>query len=187
MITQQNSKRDEIVKRAFAVFYKEGFHATGVDKVLSDSGISKRTLYKYFPSKEALIAATVHYYQQTTFSAVEETLKKRATTAKEKILALFDLRREALAAGDYSGCFAVNAKLEYEGRHPDIEMACAGFHEKLESFLTALCKEAGCNDPAATAQTIMILYMGTIVYGQSQHNPQIALRAKDVVKGLLNA
>ena len=58
-IIEDSAKKQDIIRLAYDVFYKHGFHATGVDKLLNDSGISKRTMYKYFRSKEELIAATI--------------------------------------------------------------------------------------------------------------------------------
>jgi AcrR family transcriptional regulator len=54
---QAEDKRLEIVKWVFDRFYEGGFYVTGIDTAMAGSGISKRTLYKYFPSKEQLIAA----------------------------------------------------------------------------------------------------------------------------------
>lgn len=179
------SKRDEIILQAFQVFYKHGFHASGVDSLLADSGISKRTLYKYFSSKEELIEATIEHYRNHTLTAMVEELTRRSSNPKEKLLAIFDIRREALEAGDYSGCFAINAKLEYEGRSPDIEAACAGFLNRLEQFIGTLCIEAKCKNPETMARQIMLILEGTIIYGQSQHDPEIAIAAKEIVKMLL--
>jgi AcrR family transcriptional regulator len=178
-------KRDEIVARAYEVFYKHGFHATGVDKLLADSGISKRTVYRYFRSKEELIAAAIAHYQHLTFVTVQEQINRRAKNAKEKILTLFDLRKDLLEKGDYSGCFAINAKLEYEGKHAEIEKACATFLSELEQFITSLCAEAGCTNPAATATQITLLFEGAIVYGQAKRNPEIAQISKEMARALL--
>ena len=57
-------KRLEIVKFAFDRFYDGGFHATGMEAAMAGSGISKRTLYKYFPSKEDLIEAVLRLYSE---------------------------------------------------------------------------------------------------------------------------
>ena len=182
----KKSKRDEIVRQAFQVFYSKGFHATGVDTVLADTGISKRTLYKYFRSKEELIEAAVVYYHRMTLEVVVAELERRAPDAKKKLLTIFDLRREVLENGDFSGCFAINAKLEYKGKHPEIESACSAYLGQLENYIAALCEEAGCKRAPFVARQIMILLEGTIVYGQTKHDPSIATAAKEIAITLIN-
>ncbi len=179
------TKRDEIVRQAYGVFYEHGCHTTGVDRLLADSGISKRTLYKYFRSKEELVSAAVVHYKETTLAAMITEISRRTNDPKEKLLAIFDLRREILESGDYSGCFAINAKLEYEGKNPEIETACRQFEAEFESFITDLCVKARLRHPEHVARQIMVLVEGTIVYGQSQHSPAIASAARDVVQMIL--
>lgn len=181
------TKRDEIIQTAYAVFYKHGFHATGVDRLLDVSRISKRTLYKYFRSKEELIEATVDYYGEVTLAGIARELARRGGDARAKILALFDMRREALETGDFSGCFAISAGLEYAGKHKELEASCTGFLKTLEEFITGLCKEAEYKNPQTVARKIMVLLQGTIIYGQCQHDPAIATAARDVAEMILKS
>lgn len=184
-IIEDSAKKQDIIRLAYDVFYKHGFHATGVDKLLNDSGISKRTMYKYFRSKEELIAATIAHYQKVTFEYVLQEIEKRAKTPKDIILLIFDIKREALERGNFNGCFAINAKLEYEGKHVLIEDACTQFNTTLESFLHMQCTDAKCKKPLLVAQQIMILLDGAIVYGQSTGNSQIPSIAKEIARTLL--
>jgi AcrR family transcriptional regulator len=178
-------KRDEIVRLAYEVFDAHGFRETGIDRLLADSGISKRTVYKYFRSKEELIAAAVAHYQHLTFAKTQAELERRAPDAKGRLLALFDLKSEELESEEYSGCFAINAQLVYEGRNKEIREACATFLRDMQSFVLGLCRAAGCARPEATATQIMVLYEGTILHGQSQRRPEVARLAREIVRGLL--
>src|SRR6201981_916000 len=84
-------KKLEIVKYAFDRFYEGGFHATGMEAALAGSGISKRTIYKYFPSKEDLIEAVLRLYGQVI---VHELFGPVASIddPREQIVAFFDVR-----------------------------------------------------------------------------------------------
>jgi AcrR family transcriptional regulator len=181
----KNLKRDAIVRQAYTTFYKHGFHATGVEQLLADTGISKRTLYKYFRSKEDLIAATIKHYQITLFEFIETELAKRAKTPKAKILALFDIKREDLENNNFSGCFSINAKQEYEGKHTQIEAACKHFTLSLENFIVGLCDEVGCKNPKLTGQQILLLFDGAIVYGQSKRDAKLFNIAQNLARTLL--
>lgn len=182
----KENKRDEIVQQAFRIFYARGFHATGVDSLLADSGISKRTVYKYFRSKEELIGAAIAYYTEKTFRTMTEELDKRAADPRGKILAIFDIRRDILAAGDFLGCFATNAKLEYDGENKEIEDACEVFSAGLENAMVQLCVAAGAKHPRPLARQLMILVQGAIVYGQLQRDPAVADAARETAKMLLD-
>ena len=57
----RSSKRDQMVEAAYNLFRENGFYATGVDLIMRTANVSKRTLYKYFPSKNDLIVAVLDY------------------------------------------------------------------------------------------------------------------------------
>lgn len=182
----QETKRDEIVRSAFNTFYQKGFLATPVDAVLADTGISKRTLYKYFRTKEELVEAAVTYYRHAALASIADEIERRADDPRGRILAMFDIKSEAIAAGDFFGCFAINARLEYDGKEPGIEAACDGFFEDLEAVITDLCAEDGAADPAALARQIVVLLEGAIVYGRFRRDPTVALAAREAARALLD-
>ena len=180
-------KRLEIVQTAFDSFYQNGFHTTGVDAVMADSGISKRTIYKYFRSKEELVAATIAYYESVIFGRLPYELSKRHKDPKKQILSLFDLKAEEFVQDDFNGCLAINAKVEFEGIDSDIEAACSGFYTKLESYVADLCAAAKLKSPKNLAHQIILLFAGAVVMGQMHHDADAPNVAKDMVKTLLKA
>lgn len=185
-ILKRSEKVDLIINSAYKVFYENGFHAAGVDSLLSDTGVSKRTLYKYFRTKEDLIAATVKHFQQLTFETLGAELARRTDDPKQKILEIFKIKKEAFEQGNFTGCFATNAKLEFEGKNPLIEHCCTCFVRSVEDFIADLCVDAGVTDPKKSASKIMMLLQGAIVYGQSTRNPEAADNAYELVKEILD-
>ncbi|MBY0402666.1 MAG: TetR/AcrR family transcriptional regulator [Cyanobacteria bacterium] len=145
------SKKEAIIKEAFTVFNQYGFQSTAVDKILENSSISKRTLYKYFRSKEELIVATIHYYSDTLMNTLAQELSVRGNTPYEKLMALFDLKQEALEAKDFTGCFAIHSKTEYNGRdeerYADIESACDLFLKHWKGLSSVCAKKRGVSNP----------------------------------------
>ena len=103
-----------------------------------------------------------------------------------KLLALFDLKREALERGGSAGCFAINASIEYDGKHQNIVAACRTFLNSLEDLVFSLCKEAKCTDPKTAARKIVLLFEGAIIYGQSKQDPAIIDLAKGLARAVLN-
>lgn len=180
------SKREDIIRIAYDAFDAHGFVETGIDKVFADSGISKRTVYKYFASKEELIAAAITHYQMLAFEKISKELGARAMSAKEKLLLLFELKKEELSEKDYGGCFAINAGLAYQGKSALIHEASCTFLREVEKMIAGLCRDAGCPQPGVTAMQIMILFQGTILHGQSHRDPAAAAAAKKAVQALLH-
>lgn len=184
---KQTPKRAEIIETAYQSFYQNGFHTTGVDAVMADSGISKRTIYKYFRSKEELIAAVIAHYDAQIFDHLPEELSRRNKDPKKQILSLFDLKTEEFEKGDYNGCIAINAKVEFDGLDDTIETACSGFYVKLEAYVAELCADAQLKSPKALARQIVILFAGSVVMGKMHHDAGVPNIAKDMVKMLLKA
>src|ERR1700735_4619937 len=96
--------KDRILETADRLFYLRGIRAIGVDTIAAEVGISKRTLYNHFPSKDALISA----YLERRFVPPKESDKSPV----DQILGTFDSLERRFAAKDFRGCPFVNAVAE---------------------------------------------------------------------------
>ncbi len=101
------TKKQEIIAQAYDAFYDGGFHATGIDTLMANSGISKRTLYKYFSSKEDLIEAVLDQYGADTDTFLFQPALSRSADPREQIAAIFDIRRE-MTERTCRGCLAMS-------------------------------------------------------------------------------
>jgi AcrR family transcriptional regulator len=95
---------ERILETVDKLFYLQGIRAIGVDTIAAEIGISKRTLYNHFPSKDALIAA----YLERRFVLPRPSDKPAA----EQILATFDSLERRFSAKDFRDCPFVNAVAE---------------------------------------------------------------------------
>lgn len=176
-------KRDEMIKYAYNLFYKNGFHATGVDTVIEGTGISKRTLYKHFISKEGLIIATIDYYHQTMYKTISDYLEKSTVTKPiEKALRIFDFLAELVDAGNLHGCFAMNAKTEYANKAKEIEMACDTYVEALQQLIGHYLKEGNVVNSNSLAMQIVMLFEGAIIRSKGMRSSLPIKLAKAVAK-----
>jgi AcrR family transcriptional regulator len=176
-------KRDEMIKYAFDLFYKNGFHATGVDTIIAGTGISKRTLYKHFTSKEGLIIAAIDYYHQTMYKTISGYLEK--TTLKnpvEKVLRIFDFLAERVDAGNLDGCFAMNAKTEYVHKAREIEDAYATYVVALQQMIERYLQEGNVGNSQLLATQIIILFEGAIIRSKDTGNSEPVKQAKAVAE-----
>ena len=180
-----STKRQEIIDRAYALFYDGGFHATGIDKVMADSGISKRTLYKYFPSKEHLIEAVLEHYGEVVEARMLVPALARSDDPKARILALFDVRKELMDASDCLGCMAMKAAQEYRGKHAGIEAIGQRASFFIEKTIADLCREARLSDPDTRGRQVSMLLQGAVLTSQVRGDTAVFADARAAAERLL--
>lgn len=186
-LNSKSLKRNEMIKYAYELFYKNGFHATGVDAIIEGTGISKRTLYKHFASKEGLILASIDYYHQTMYKTVFDYLQKSSSTNPiEKALKIFDFLSIQVDAGKRYGCFAMNAKNEYTNKAREIEAACDAYATALLDLIEFYLKEGNIEHSKSLATQIMILFEGAIIRSKGMGNSQPIKLAKAAAELICN-
>ncbi|UDF02818.1 TetR/AcrR family transcriptional regulator [Asticcacaulis sp. AND118] len=178
-------KKQDIIDHAFELFYDHGF-SLGVDAVMADTGISKRTLYKYFPSKEALIAELVDHYREQSLPQLRAAVEALSPDPKGRLMALFDVRQALFAQGCFRGCLAVSARLEYGGRQPEIEAAAVAMFADMRALVGDLSALTGHPHPDVLAEQAMVLFNGAVVAAQATRSAAPFDAAKSVLKVLLN-
>ena len=181
---QAEDKKLEIVKWAFDRFYEGGFHATGIDTAMAGSGISKRTLYKYFPSKEELIAAVLVHYGEFIMHELFDPVAA-IKDPKKQIIAFFDVRRTMLDENPTRGCLAIKACQEYLGKHEGIVALGRSSTLNVEERFVELCKRAGFAQPAALGKQINVLFQGALLLAHISGESSSFVSAKAAVSTML--
>lgn len=162
-ISIKPSKKETIVETAFRLFKRNGFYATGVDLIMRESGVSKRTLYKCFRTKNELIVAVLEYYR-VTYQEHMDTVLDENRTATDNILAIFDDAKSWFDDTNFHGCLAVNAMGEFSDKNQSIEDSCLGFKQWKIGVLQKLSKEivAGHSDELAYKLFVLLEGMSSI-------------------------
>src|SRR4051794_24315414 len=141
--TRSNAMRDRILETADRLFYGHGIRAVGVDTIAAEIGISKRTLYNYFPSKDELIVA---YLSRRLRPAPSSDLPPA-----EQILGNFERLERTFATGVFRGCPFVNAVAELkEPAHAANKIALA-FKEQRRLWFRDLLARLEVDDPDTLA------------------------------------
>jgi len=171
--------QQRILDTADRLFYGQGIRAVGVDTIAAEIGISKRTLYNYFPSKDALIVA----YLSRRFVPA----KPSDRPPLEQILGVFDWLARWFASDAFRGCAFVNAVAELgEPKHDAAKIAVA-FKEQRRLWLRDLLARTGAADPESLATQIAILVEGAIVAALVRGDPRMADAARAAARVLLSA
>ena len=181
------SKKDELVEKALKVFYREGFHATGMDKLVAETKISKTSMYKHFRSKEDLILATLKLRDERFRSAFVKRTEELATDPEGQLLATFDTLGEGFQETDFQSCMFIKASSEYqEAAHP-IHKESADHKHILRNYLEDLAQKANLQNPSALATQLQLLQEGAIVLAHLHGGNSAAIEAKAAAEALIKA
>src|SRR5438128_12563259 len=169
--------KDRILETADRLFYLQGIRAVGVDTIAAEIGISKRTLYNHFPSKDALIAA----YLKRRFVEPKASSKPPA----EQILATFDSLERRCAAKDFRGCPFVNAVAELGSEDKAVKKIAIAFKESRRVWFRDRLNELGVTNAEALATQLVLLVDGSIAQDLVRDDPAMARAAKEAATVLL--
>jgi AcrR family transcriptional regulator len=175
----KTAMQERILQTADRLFYGQGIRAVGVDTIADEVGISKRTLYNYFPSKDDLIVAYL-----------SRRLRPRETSERppaEQILGDFARLERSFADLGFRGCPFVNAVAELkEPGHAANKLAFA-FKEQRRVWFRDLLIRLGVADPEGLAMQLVLLVDGAIAAALVRGDPTVARAAREAARVLLEA
>ena len=169
--------KDRILETADRLFYLQGIRAVGVDTIAAEIGISKRTLYNHFPSKDALISA----YLARRFVAPRPSEKPPL----EQILGTFDSLERRFAARDFRGCPFVNAVAELGSEDQSVRKIAIAFKESRRLWFRDLLLRLDVPDAEGLATQLAVLVDGSIAQDLVRNDPAMARAAKAAATVLL--
>lgn len=180
------SKRDQLIDTALDLFYRDGFNATGIEKILAEANVSKMTLYKHFKSKEELIQTALRLRDERFREWLMNYVESNAATPRDRLLALFDAHFEWFSQANFRGCMFLNASAEFAGNTRSIA-AIADEHKRLlASYIRGLASAAKAGNPDRVADWLMILLDGAISTALVSEDPTNANKAKTAAEILLD-
>jgi AcrR family transcriptional regulator len=176
-VTGKIDMKERILQTADRLFYLKGIRAIGVDTIAAEIGISKRTLYNHFPSKDNLIDA----YLQRRFVLTRPSEKSPV----EQILGYFDSLERRFSAKDFRGCPFVNAVAELGPEDRSVKKIAKAFKESRRLWFRDLLAELGAADPERLSTQLTLLVDGAIAQDLVRDDPAMARAAKEAAKVLL--
>jgi TetR/AcrR family transcriptional repressor of nem operon len=132
--------RDKIIAKAMDLFWRQGYEATGVAQIQSETGVLPGSFYFFFKSKEGLLLAVLDRYMEILHSALRDPVVRKTRDPVERVFTLLDFYRRQIKESRFElGCPIGNLALELGNRSPAArEKLNALFHEwraMVESFL----------------------------------------------------
>jgi AcrR family transcriptional regulator len=182
--TDRVSARDRLLNAASELFYEEGVHTVGIDRVIERAGVAKATLYNAFGSKDELIRAYLARRHQARRDRMERALTAGYDSPRDRILGVFDVLGESFAEPGFRGCAFVNASAEARPGSP-IEAASDESRAWVSSLFVDLAREAGAVDPERLGRQLVLLYDGATVGARMDRRPDTAALAREAAEVLL--
>ena len=179
------SRREHLVETAADLFRRHGYHATGIDRILAESGCAKMTLYKHFKSKDELILAALRRQDEQFRNDLMRDVERRAETPRGRLLAVFDSLGAYIAEPGFSGCMFVHAAGEFAAPDDPIHAAAAEHKRLIRGYLADLAEQAGAPDPTVLARSLMLLIEGAISMAHVSGNETAAVDARDAARVLI--
>ncbi|TDF42223.1 TetR/AcrR family transcriptional regulator [Alteromonadaceae bacterium M269] len=177
------SRKEHLVKTAQNLFYKQGIRSTGIDTVLAESGVAKKTLYNHFKSKDELIIATLQRRDQQFMDMLRLGTQKympaqNGDVRLSRVLAFFDALAEWIASENFSGCMFINASAEYPRQNDPIHVACTNHKRLVIQFIEELLSSGTFKDSYNLARRMALLADGAIVNAHTTNDQNAAKEAK---------
>src|ERR1700761_3315759 len=183
---ERPSPRERLLRAADRLFYEEGVHSVGVDRILRDADVARASLYSTYGSKDQLLRAYLQNRSHGWQALVAEALPTRWDTARDRIVGIFEMLTEWFAAPGYHGCPFINASAE-AGSNLAIQDVRDDHRAWVRAVFTGLARGAGARDAAALSAQLVLLYDGSMAGAQLDRSAEPGRAAQRAAAPLLSA
>jgi AcrR family transcriptional regulator len=156
--------RSRLLATASRLFYSEGLHSVGIDRIVSEAGVTRATLYRHFPSKDDLVVAYL--------TAADEAIRAQVTTARapglsptDTVLAVAETIANDLQRPEFRGCAFLNAAAEYPDPAHPVHQAVLTHRHWFLATITELLARTGETAPEPAARHFVMLRDGAMAAG----------------------
>ena len=173
--TQRPSARDRLLAAADELFYAEGVHVVGVDRIVERAGVTKASLYNTFGSKDELVRAYLENHLRRRQRRIEKILAEH-TTPRARLLAVFTEVEGLLAQSTFRGCRFISAAAE-SGPGEAGKLVAEQYRAWLWTLFTDLAAAAGAKDAKQVGRQLFLLYDGAAVAARMDADRDAAAKA----------
>jgi len=188
MATPSSPTRERILIAASKLFYSEGIRAVSVDAVADKAGLTKRTLYYHFRSKDDLVAAYLAARDQPNLALFRRWFAEADGTLPSRVQAIFRQLARSASHPKWKGCgfLRTSAELANLPGHPAIRIGAA-HKKKFEAWLCEVFEQAGIGSAAPLARQVLLLLDGSFAVVQLHRDPTYMETAGEAAFSLVDA
>lgn len=169
------SVRERILNTARELFYKEGVRSVGVDTVVAQSGVAKTSLYRWFPSKDALIVAVLEQERKDRWAGWDKTAQLSDPEPRARLRAHLNGIARYVSSSHFRGCPFMNVTAEFaDPQHPARVLATEEMEELRRRLRQLVDAIEGVRDPEELTQHLLLLVDGAFSSAQAlgKNGPQ---------------
>lgn len=180
----RGSARDRLLAAANELFYNEGIHTVGIDRIIEQAGVAKASLYNTFGSKDELVEAYLRSRHARNTDRITQALQ-RYRTPRTRLLGVFEAQEEIFADPGYRGCAFANATAE--GDDGGAARAAAEYRLWVRALFTELAQQADAPDPELLARQLHMLFDGAVASARQDRDGTAARTARATAAIVLDA
>jgi AcrR family transcriptional regulator len=160
------SVRDRILTTARELFYREGARSVGVDTVVAQSGVAKTSLYRWFPSKDALIGAVLEQEAADRWAGWDAVMQRAEPDARSQLRAQLAGIVKFTSHPRYRGCPFMNVSAEFPDQNHPGRLVAKELTEELRRRLRGLVDQLGVANPEELSEQLVLLIDGAFSVAQ---------------------
>ena len=158
-------KRQHVVETAYTLFKRNGFHATGIDRIIAEADVAKMTMYRHFPSKDELIVEVLDCRARRFDRQLDQLAQ--VATPEQKIGKILDWHERWFGSPDFHGCLFAHALAEFgDPGHPVFQAVARqknGFKRRMQVILEEMMPPKQAESVAAA---LLMLIEGATLMAQ---------------------
>lgn len=164
---EKRPARQRILDTASEMFYRDGVRAVGIDALIARSGVAKMSLYRNFPSKDAVVTAWLEDRNRFFWRRWDKAEASRPGDPRGQLEAILDMIAATVAHPKWRGCPFLNTATEFPGPDHPARAVILAHKRAVRERLRALAAAARVRDPDLLAQELQLLIDGAYAIGQS--------------------
>lgn len=184
MNTSTTNTREKILATAEQLIYQNGIQATGMDLLVKTSGVARKSIYRYFATKDDVAAAALNA-RDVRWMDWFRTESDKADTPQARILKMFDVLKGWFESDGFRGCAFINTAGEIGDPQDPIRLIARLHKQKLLDYMLELCEQLGIADPQVLAKQLLILIDGAITVARVMGDYSTAESARAVAQSML--
>jgi AcrR family transcriptional regulator len=176
-----------ILDAAARCFYRDGIWASGVDTLAAEAGVSKRTLYNHFGSKDGVIAAYLRQREEHWQAKLQAVWAEIGADPIDQVVAYVRAYARPVQPEVFRGSAFINAAAELADEWSESLSVIQHSLDRIEAGIDTILSRAGYDDADVLARQVLYLLEGAVAVGGARRDAGALDDAEQMIRGLLES